>query len=792
MAAIKNHSELYTRQLPRRRWLQQAGIGIGALVLGCKLDAGGMLPSILGLAHAEPIKPPRLNLFVAIGADDLIHISAHRSEMGQGIRTSLAQVVADELDANWPQVRVLQVPGDQRYGDQNTDGSKSVRHFYHVMRQMGASARAMLVTAAAQTWGVAASECQTREQSVIHTASGRRLRYGELAKLAASLPAPDGKTLVLKRPDQFRYIGKSISPIDNLAIVRGEAQYGIDLRLPGMLYASITRAPVLGAAVVSVDDAAARKLAGVVDVLTLPLRPLPIGFKHLAGVAVVANSTWSAQRAREALKIVWSKSSHDSYDSKAELAQLRQQVQTVGKPVRQTGQGRAALANAAKQLGASYSVPYLPHATMEPPCALARVEGDKCEVWAPVQSPQDVAETIAAEFGFKPENITVNVSLLGGGFGRKSQSDFVCEAVFLAKALKKPVQVVWTRSDDLQHDYLHAQSALHIEAGLDAEGRVQAWCQHVAYASILSTFVPDSNKPLAPAGFELAMGAGDLPFAIANTALEASAVQNHARIGWLRSVCNIQQAFAYGSFVGELAHATRRSQLAMWLELLGSDRLHDPNTEQFKYANYGESLAQYPVDIARYKRVLQELAARINFAKPLPKGEGWGLAVHRSFTGYVAIASRVRVQKAGPGAGKGKALGKAQDKGQGKGQDKLQDRPQLRLLEMHAAVDCGLLVNPDRVRAQMEGAMIFGMSLCLHGQIDFQQGRVVQSNFHDMPVLRLAECPPLHVHLLKSESVPCGVGETGVPPVAPSIGNAIFAASGLRIRDLPVKAHLQV
>ncbi|WP_338848763.1 molybdopterin cofactor-binding domain-containing protein [Massilia sp. W12] len=755
--AIKNHSRLFARQLSRRRWLQELGVGMGALVLGGKIEQG-LLPA----AHATDAAAARLNLFVAIGADDLIHITAHRSEMGQGIRTSLPQVVADELDADWRQVRIVQAIGDQRYGDQNTDGSKSVRVFYQRMREMGASARAMLLAAAAQSWNVPVEQCSTREQRVWHAASGRSLRYGELAASAAKLAAPDVKTLSLKSPAQFRYIGQGLSPVDDAATVRGESRFGIDMRIEGMVYASITRAPVLGAMVDSVDDSAARKVRGVLDVLTLPARPLPIGFKHLAGVAVIAKNTWSAQKGREQLQIKWSKSAHDGFDSKAGLAQLRQQVQKEGKVLRQTGQGRAALSQAAKQIAATYTVPFLPHATLEPPCALARVDGERCEVWAPVQSPQDVQNTLAEEFGFKKENIVVNVSLLGGAFGRKSQADFVSEAVFLAKALKKPVQVLWSRSDDLQHDYLHAQSAQFLQAGLDGQGRVQCWRQHVAYASIMSTFAANADA-LAPQAWEVAMGAADLPFAIPNTALEVSAVQNHARIGWLRSVCNIQQAFALGSFVDELAHAAKRTPLAMWFELLGEDRLHNPNTDSYKYSNYGAQQAQHPIDIARLKRVLRTVSARAGVAKRLPKGQGWGFAAHRSFTGYVAIACRVSVRGR-----------------------------QLKIEEMHGAIDCGQIVNADRVRSQMEGAMIFGMSLCLYGQIDFQQGRVVQSNFHDMPLLRMAECPPLHVYLLPNDALPGGVGETGVPPVAPAICNAIFAASGLRIRDLPVKGHLQV
>lgn len=744
----------------RRDLLKVSGLGGGALVLGAAL------PSALPVwAQTAPEKnAAQLNLFVRVQADNRVVITSHRSEMGQGIRTGLPQIVADELEADWQQISVEQAPGDQRYGDQNTDGSQSVRHFYEVMRDMGASARMMLEAAAAGVWKVPVDSCRAQMHRVIHVPSGKSLGFGELAAIAASLPAPEAGKLRRKKPDEFRYIGKGLAQVDNPDLVQGRGQFGIDVKLPGMLYASIERAPVLGSEVAAVEDAAARKISGVIDVITLPQNKLPVGFKHLPGVAVIANNTWAAERARNALKISWTKSPHDTHDSAAYLQTLVQQVQAPGSVARQTGEGRAALKAGKKTLSATYTVPYLPHATMEPPCATAQISGERCEIWAPVQSPQDVQATVAAEFGFKPENVRVNVTLLGGAFGRKSKPDFVCEAVFLARKTGKPVKVTWTRADDLQHDYLHAISAQHLQAGLDEQGRVHSWVHHSAYPSIGSTFNATTETPQP---WELGLGAADIPFAIPHVSCEFSRAPSHTRIGWLRSVANIHHAFAVGSFVDELAHARGIKPLAMWRELIGADRHHDPATASYKYGNYGEKADKFPFDTARYRKVLETVAARANVDAPLPKGEGWGLAVHRSFVSYVAVAARVRVS--------------------GSGREK-----KLQVMEMHCVADCGRVINPDRVTAQMEGAMMFGLSIALMGEITFKAGAVEQDNFANLPLLRFQQCPRIAVQLIASDAAPGGVGEPGVPPVAPAITNALFAASGQRVRDLPLSRQFEI
>ncbi|WP_193161277.1 xanthine dehydrogenase family protein molybdopterin-binding subunit [Microbulbifer hainanensis] len=742
----------------RRRFLQLTGLSAGGLILGTALPGGGSAwASTAGKAGP-------LNLFVTVHSDDTVSIVCHRSEMGQGIRTALPQIVADELEADWHRVNVVQGLGDERYGSQNTDGSRSIRRFYDTMRTMGASARTMLEQAAAQQWKVPADECSAKNHAVVHTPSGRRLRFGELAAAAAAMPVPDAQSLRLKDSRQFNYIGKPVATVDAPDMVTGRAQFGQDVTFDNLLIASIERAPVLGSTIDKLDDSAARKVKGVVAIERLDGGAEPPAFKPLSGVAVLAHNTWTALKARKLLQISWSASSHDQHDSDSYLADLQRAVLEPGTTITNRGDVDTAESSASQSHQATYTVPYLAHATMEPPAATAQVSESGCEVWGCVQDPQSVQQQVAAALSMKPEQVTVNVTLLGGGFGRKSKPDFVVEAALLAKKMQRPVKVVWSREDDIRHDYYHAASVEHYRAGLDSDGHVDSWLQRAAFPSISGTFQAGIDHP---SNSELGLGLTDLPYAIPNCRTETQRAEYHARIGWLRSVSNIQNAFGVCSFADELAHVSGQRPDSFLLQLIGPDRHVDPSQGDYKYSNYGEELDKFPLDTARLKNVLRRVAVKadLNLRGDHGKnsGEGWGIAVHRSFLSYVGIATKVQVQNG-----------------------------RMKIQEMHCVADVGLAVNPDRVRSQMEGAMIFGMSLALMGEIKMKNGAVSNSNFHDYQLLRMHQCPPLSVELVDSDAAPAGVGEPGVPPVAPSIANAVFAASGQRIRELPISKHLQV
>lgn len=746
------HSTFPLQNISRRGFLKTLGITTTGLVLGASLPS-------MSMASAEESAEDMMNLFVGIDSDGTVNIVCHRSEMGQGIRTSLPQVLADELEADWDRVNIIQGLADARYGSQNTDGSRSIRHFYKTMREMGASARTMLEQAAANKWGVPVAEVSAKNHQVLHS-SGKSLSFGELVSDAQKLPTPEVESLKLKDPKDFKYIGKGLTIVDMEDIQTGKTVFGQDVQLDGMLYATIVRAPVVGANVASVDKTAAMKVTGVVDVFQMPERSFPVGFNSLPGVAVLANNTWAAQQAAKALKITWTEHDNQSYDSMAHLAELQKSVKTKGKVQRSAGDAYAKLEQSDKKVSASYSMPYLSHAPMEPPAATAHFKDGMMEIWACTQTPQSTQSTVAQILGMEPENVKVNVTLLGGGFGRKSKPDFSVEASILAKQFGKPVKVIWSREDDMQHGYYHAISAQHYEAGLDDTGKVQAWIQRTAFPTISWTFTGSAKEP---SGGELSLGFADVPFDIDNLSCETQEATAHSRIGWVRSVSNIHHAFAIGSFVDEVASAAEIPTHKMWMNLIGSDRKVDPNKQGFEYSNYGESLDNYPIETKRLKNALEVLIDKSGADKDTPHGEAWGISVHRSFVSYVAVAVKVKVTG-----------------------------NNLKVLEIHNTIDAGTVVNTDRVKSQQEGSMIFGLSLALMGEISFKDGRVQQSNYHDYPVLRMHQSPEIHTHIIQSDAIPGGVGEPGTPPIAAALANAIYHATGKRIRDLPVSKHMTV
>ena len=771
IAAAASASATDSTYRPQAAGLRRRGLLKGVPLAGLVLSIG--LP-MQGKAQ-EPAKyggdgmpnglrdSPRV--FVSIAPDGLVRIVCHRAEMGQGVRTSIPKIVADELEADWKRVRVVQAEGDEaKYGNQDTDGSRSTRHWLDPMRRCGAAARQMLEQAAAQRWKVPAGEVEARNHEVVHKASGRKLGYGALALAAAKLDVPPAASLRLKDPSRFRYIGKTDTFLtDGEVIVTGKSQYGIDTRLPGMLYAVIARPPVLGGKVRSVDTAEAQKVPGVVKIFQLEGTPPPSEFQPVGGVVVVGRDTWAAIKGRSLLKIEWDDGPHAAYDSAAYRAELEQAVlKPGGKVVRNDGDAMAALAGAAKRVEASYYVPHYAHASMECPAATARIQNGVCEVWAPTQSPQAARDRLVKRLGLAPEKVTVNVTLLGGGFGRKSKQDFVLEAALVSREMGgQPVKLTWTREDDLHNDYFHAVSAQHVEAGLDANGKVVAWLQRTAEPTILSIFAPDP-KQLAP--FELGLGLVGLPYAIPNVRIENPATTAHTRIGWLRAVNNIQHAFASQSFIAEIAQALGKDHRDYLLELLGPDRLINPGSIGEGW-NHGESPERYPINTGRLRQVVLRATQEGGWGRKLPTGQGLGLAAHYSFVSYIAAVVHVDVSPKGD----------------------------IAIPRVDVAVDCGPTVNPDRVRSQIEGACVMGLSQAVLSEVTFKNGRAEQGNFHQFEVARMNLAPKkIVVHILPSSwEVPLGgVGEPGVPVIAPALMNAIHAATGRRIRALPLRNQL--
>jgi isoquinoline 1-oxidoreductase beta subunit len=746
----------------RRGFLQT--LAAGSLMFAVKLTGAG---EIIKVSSPDSIDDLGFSpdLFLAILPDGMVKIVAHRSEMGTGIRTALPMVVADELGADWNDVEIAQGIGSEEYGSQNTDGSRSIRRFYKRMQVAGATARTMLEDAAASRWGVRPSSVKTNNSKIVNTATGDEIGFGDLVEEARELKAPVEDSLKFKPRSEYKIVGTNVPLTDLEDIVTGHAPFGIDARKEGQLFAMIARSPVHGGSPKSYDADAAKAVNGVVDVIEIPGFEPPHAFQAVGGIAVLATSTWAAKKGRDALNVKWEAGANASFNSDEFETKLVEASQKDGKVWRSVGDTKKALSEAddANKYAADYYVPMLAHASMEPPCALAEVTKDDdgnviaCEAWAPVQNPQAGQAAVSATLGIEPDDVTINVTLLGGGFGRKSKPDFICEAAILARETDKPVHVTWTREDDLHHDYFHAPAAVHMEAAVDDNGMPTAVLARSAFPSITSTFAPGSKTP---ASWELGLGLSDLPYDVPNLQVQSGESDAHVRIGWLRSVTHIFHAFAAGSFPDELAHRAGKDPMEYNLALLGKARELD--LEGVDYPNHREPLSKYPFDVGRLINVTEKVGEMANWGREMPKGRGLGLAYHRSFLSYCANIIEVDVAEDGT----------------------------VTIPHAWVVIDAGMVVHPDRVVAQMEGAAAFSASLALTGEITATNGVIDQDNFHQYRLARITDGPTkVDVHIVESNELPAGVGEVGVPPFTPALTNAIFAATGKRIHRLPISKH---
>lgn len=712
--------------LTRREFIGATGALAGGLAVGVTITVGADAP-----AQNDTTE---MNAFVHVAEDGATTLYCGRCEMGQGISTALPAAVADELEADWDRVTVLQGDADEKYGPQATGGSRSINVMFTPMRQAGAAAKAMLVAAAAERWGIPASDCYAEKHVVRNRQNQRTLGYGALAAAAAKLPVPDQP--VLKTPDQFRYIGQPVPRHDMGEVVVGTRTYGADTRLPGMKYGAVRHVPVMGGAIKSFDATEARAMPGVVDVVKID--PIDAGYSSLGAIGVVADTTWHARQALEKVKIEFEPGPHAVYNSPAYKAELVKNVEAKAEPVHDKGNLAGAFESAATRHKATYVGGHLSHSPLEPMASTVWVKEDGCEVWASTQDPAGIQRTLGQFLGIDPKAVTVRVMMAGGGFGRKFKCDYVHEAAALSKAVGAPVNLTWSREEDTRTGFYHSVSAQHIEASLDDEGNVTGWLHRAAFPAIASTFNPSVERP----------SEGDLealvnhPYGIVNLVVESGHAPAHTRIGWYRAVYAIFYGFAINVFTDELAEKAGEDALAFYR------RIYRNNTNPEQKEQVERSLA-----------VLELAAEKAGWGKDLPEGHGLGLAVHHSFESYTAMAVHVEL-----------------------------DGEDVKVHRVDCAVDCGLVLNPDQATAQMEGAVIMGMSLALYTEVTFRDGAVVNSNFHDYPVLRTNEAPPeIHVHFTNTEARPTGLGEPGVPSFAPALVNAIRAAGGPRHRSLPIK-----
>jgi len=699
----------------RREFLETATVAGAGLVIGFHIPGGARF-------GPTPVAPFTPNAWLRISPDESVLVMVDRSEMGQGVTTSLPMLLAEELEADWSKIRIDFAPADKAYinpmfGMQGTGGSTSVRAAYTPLRKAGAAAREMLVAAAGETWGVDKSECRAEQGAVLHAASGRRLTYGKLAVKAATMPLPHD--VPLKDPKDWKILGTRVRRLDTPPKVDGSAEFGIDVKRPGLLVAVIARSPVFGGKVKSFDATKAKAVPGVRHVVEIS-----------SGVAVVADGYWPAKKGRDALEITWDEGPNAGVSS-ASISQLfAQRAEQPGAVARHDGVPDAALPAAPTKLDAAYELPFLAHATMEPMNCTAHVRADGVDIWAPTQFQTGAQGLGAGIGGVPPEKVKVHTTYLGGGFGRRFELDFLREALETSKAAGAPVKVVWSREDDMRNAQYRPACRHALRAGLDAAGQPVAWTHRIAAPSIMARVFPDTVKNGLDG--EAVEGGVGMPYTIPNVHVDYVLTDTGIPVGFWRSVNNSFNAFVVESFIDELAQAAKKDPYEYRRDLLGK--------------------------APRHLAVLNLAASKAGWGTPLPTGRARGIAVYKAFETYVAQVAEVSVDSDGA--------------------------PHVH--RVVCAVDCGPVVNPDTVEAQMQSAIVYGLTAALWGEITIDRGRVQQGNFNDYRMLRLAEMPQVEVHIVSSTDSQGGVGEPGTPPIAPAVCNAIFALTGKRVRKLPI------
>ena len=716
--------ETRPKSLARREFLKTATALSGGLCIAAyvpELAAGAREQAAAGPGVFAP------NAFLRIAPDDTITVIVNHSEMGQGIYTSLPMLLNEELQADWSKIRVEAAPVDPAYnhtvfGVQMTGGSTTTPSEWERFRKMGAMARIMLLQAAAEKWNVPAANCHVQNGAVIHAESGKKVSYGSLAQAASQVKPP--ADIPLKDPQKFTLIGKSVKRLDTPSKVNGTAQFGLDVRLPGMIYAVVARPPVFGGKVVNVDSSETLKVPGVQTVQQIP-----------SGVAVIAARFWAAKLGRDKLKITWDHGANAALSTSKMTEEFSQASAAAGKIAKKTGDPQAALSSAAKTITAEYDVPYLAHAMMEPLNCVVDLRADSCELWTGTQF-ETVDRLMAAKVaGLPPEKVKLNTTLLGGGFGRRANpaSDFVVEAVHVAKIAKAPVKVVWTREDDLAGGWYRPKWHDRFAAGLDADGYPIAWTHTIVGQSIMAGTAFESFAVKDGVDSTSVEGAADTLYGIPNLQVDLHSPKNGVPVQWWRSVGHSHTGFSVEAFLDEVAHAGGKDPVELRRKLL----------------------AKQP----RMLATLNLAVEKAGWGKPLPSGVGRGVATHFSFDSYVAQVIEASVEKNG----------------------------NVKVHRVVCAVDCGRAINPDIVKAQMEGGIIFALTAALKTEITLENGMVQQKNFHDYQMLRMFESPAIEVYIVPSDAPPTGVGEPGVPPVAPALSNAIFTVTGKRLRRLPIR-----
>jgi isoquinoline 1-oxidoreductase beta subunit len=715
-----------------RRDFVKTGVLASGLVLVVQLPAWART-GLGALARSTATLSP--GAFLQITADGTVTVWLTKPEMGQGIRTVFPMIVAEELELPMSAIRLEQAPVEPRFGEQYAWASSSVSDLWVPLRTTAAQAREMLVGAAARTWGVSADDCRADGGFVTHASSGRRASYGDLVPVAAALEPPARPAL--KEPGAFRVLGKVTHRVDTPSKVDGSARFGLDVRLPGMLYACVARCPVFGRNVSGYEDAGARAIPGVRDIVPLEAGELVVDewwLHRLPGaVAVVAETTWAAIEGCRALGCRWEGGLESELDSAKLTRMFKDRAALAGTPGRNEGDAPLALQRAARVIEAAYEAPFQAHATMEPMNCTADVRPGRCDIYAPTQYPSGLKRLAEQLTGLPSSAVDVHTTLLGGGFGRRSEMHWVIDAIRVSSAIHRPVQVVWTREHDIQHDNYRPASYHVMRGGLDARGRIVAWTHRVVAPSVVGWHAPSllQTAPDQIAG-EALDGAADLPYGIPNIRVDYCPLNTPVPLGWWRSVYASQNAFANESFLDELAQETGRDPYELRRELLA--------------------------DAPRHRQVLELAAEKAGWGSSPPAGHGRGIAVHKLFSDtVVAEVAEVSIENG-----------------------------EVRVHRVVCAVDCGLALNPDTVAAQIEGSVVYGLSAALKGQITLEGGRVKQSNFNDYPLLRMRDMPKVEVHVVPSTEAPHGVGEPAVPPVAPAVANAIFRLTGTRLRSMPL------